>query len=151
MQKSFFIQCDNSFASNEPEQDSFAQVEELHLSEGFHWESIPDSPSLAPMTGLPPPVQDTPPSESPTEPQSGPLMPEASEEPPEQEENRRQTVAVKVEPNPAEAKGAVADRSTAKTRKNTVRTVSKACVTVWSRWNFLLIHVLGEHLLIVYS
>lgn len=125
MQNSFFIQCDNSFADNEPEQDSFTQMEELPLSEGFHWESLPDSPSFGPLTGLPPPVQDTPRSESSTEPQSSPLMPEAPGELPEQEDNRRQTVAVKVEPKPAEENGAVADQSTAKTRKNTVMTVSK--------------------------
>lgn len=125
MQKSFLIQCDSRFAANEPEQDSFTHLEEPPLSEGFHWESLPDSPSFAPLMGLPPPVEDTPPSRSPTEPQSSPLMPEPLEELPGQEDNARQTVAVKVETTPAEENGAVADQSTAKTSKNTVRTVSE--------------------------
>lgn len=125
MRKSLRIRCDYRCEYGKPEQESCTQMEELPLSEGFHWESIPDSPSSAPSTGLPPPVRDTPRSESLTQPQSSPLTPEASRELPEQEENRRQTVAVKVEPNPAEEHGAVADRSTAETRENTVVAVSK--------------------------
>lgn len=101
-------------------------MEELPLSEGFHWESVQtDSPWFAPLTGLPPPVEDTPRGESPTEQQSIPLMPEPAEELPGQEDNAGQTVAVKVETNPAEDDGAVADQSTAETRKNTVITVSE--------------------------
>lgn len=106
MQKSFLIQCDHRFANNELEQDRFIQMEELPLSEGFHWESLPDGPSLAPSTGLPPPLQET---ELATKPQSRPLMPEASKELPEHEDNRGQTLAMK----------------SAKSRKNTVVTVSE--------------------------
>lgn len=125
VQKSFFILCDNRFANNELEQDNWTQMEELPLSEGFHWESIPDSPSFAPFTGLPPPVQNTPRSQLPTEPQFSPLMPEASKELPKQDDNGRQTVTVKVESNSEEKNGSVTDQSTAKNRTNTVMTVSK--------------------------
>lgn len=139
MQKSLFIQCDNRFANDGPEQDG----EDLPLSEGFHWESLPDSPSLAP----PPPVQNTRPSESPTEPQSSLPRPDASEELPEEEENRRLTVAVKVEPNPAVENGAAADQSTAQTRKATAVTVSQ-CARDGLPY---LIHLLCKHLIIVNS
>lgn len=137
MQKSFFIQPDYRFANKEPERESFTQMEELPLSEGFHWESFPDSPSFAPSSELPPPIPDPPQSVSPTEPQSSPLTPEASGELPEQEENGGQSVAVKVEPKPPEEHGAVAERSAAETRNKTVRAVSK--LHPWYRWNILLI------------
>lgn len=143
MQKSLFIQCDNRFANDGPEQDG----EDLPLSEGFHWKSLPDSPSLAPLTGSPPPVQNTRPSESPTEPQSSLPRPDASEELPEEEENRRLTVAVKVEPNPAVENGAAADQSTAQTRKATAVTVSQ-CARDGLPY---LIHLLCKHLIIVNS
>lgn len=147
MQKSLLIQCDDRFANDGPEQDGFTQMEDLPLSEGFHWESLPDSPSLAPLTGSPPPVQNTRPSESPTEPQSSLPRPDASEELPEEEENRRGTVAVKVEPNPAVENGAAADPSTAQTRKTTAVTVSPCARDGLS----YLIHLLCKHLIIVYS
>lgn len=147
MQKSLFVQCDNRFVNDGPEQDSFTQMEDLPLSEGFHWESLLDSSSLAPLTGSPPPVHNTRPSESPTEPQSSLPRPDASEELPEEEENRRRTVAVKVEPNPAVENGATADQSTAQTRKTTAVTVSQCARDGLS----YLIHLLCKHLIIVYS
>lgn len=123
-------------------------MEEVPLSAGFHWESIPDSPSFAALTALPPPVQHTPQSDSLTEPQSSPLMPEASEELPARGDNGRQAAAVKVEPHPAEENGAVADQSSAKTRKNTTMTVSKLqCGIDGISYSF----IFSEHLIIVYS
>ncbi|XP_056872114.1 zinc finger protein 106 isoform X1 [Takifugu flavidus] len=107
--------------ANEPEPDDPPQPREPLLSEGFHWESLPDGPSFAPLVGSAPPGQDAPRSKSPTEPQSSWLKTDALEEPsPGQEDNTRQSVAVEVEPKPVEENGAVAGQSAAKKRKTTV-------------------------------
>lgn len=99
---------------------------ELLLSEGFHWESLPDGPLFAPGVGSAPPVQDTPRSQPPPEPPSSWLKTDALEEPcPGQEDNTRRTVAVEVEPKPVEENGAVAGQSATKRRKATVVSVSK--------------------------
>lgn len=108
----------------EPERDH--QPREPLLSEGFHWESLPDGPSLAPVVGSAPPGQDPPLRKPPTEPQSSWLKTDALEEPcPGQEDNTRRTVAVEVEPKPGEENGAVAGQRAAKRRKTTVVSVNK--------------------------
>ncbi|TWW68702.1 Zinc finger protein 106 [Takifugu flavidus] len=112
--------------ANEPEPDDPPQPREPLLSEGFHWESLPDGPSFAPLVGSAPPGQDAPRSKSPTEPQSSWLKTDALEEPsPGQEDNTRQSVAVEVEPKPVEENGAVAGQSAAKKRKTTVVSASR--------------------------
>lgn len=45
--------------SGSPDQDTLVQVEDMPLSEGFHWESVPHSPSDTHCTKLPPQPPDT--------------------------------------------------------------------------------------------
>ncbi|XP_070705518.1 zinc finger protein 106-like [Pempheris klunzingeri] len=103
------------------DQESSTQAKDLDLplSEGFHWESFPDSPSGAHWAELPPPPQDTIDTDSPTETQSASQMPE----PPEQlgaaqEDCRRQAVdSVKTEPNMEDKDVDLRDDSSANKRK----------------------------------
>lgn len=95
----------------------------MPLSEGFHWESVPDSPSGAHWTGLPPPTQDTTDNDSHTETQSDPQMQGPLEQPGAAQEGQKvEVVSVKVESNFEDEN--LRDNSSAKKRKHKVVTVS---------------------------
>lgn len=112
-----------------PDQGTSTQAEDLPLSEGFHWESLPHSTSGEHWTGLPPQPQETTRNESHTETRSDSQMQEPSEKPgAAQEACSRQTVravSVKVEANLEDENGDLRDHSSARKRKHNVVTVSK--------------------------
>ncbi|KAI3364223.1 hypothetical protein L3Q82_011026 [Scortum barcoo] len=109
-------------ASLQPDQESSTQAEDLPLSEGFHWESVPASPSH--WAGHRPPGQGRAHNPSHTETQSGPQMQEPLEQPAAAQEGGRgqtvEAVSVKAEPNFEDNN--FRDNSNAKKRKQEVVT-----------------------------
>lgn len=99
--------------------DTSAHAEDLTLSEGFHWESVPHNPPDARRTGLPP--QDTTQSESPSDARSGAQVHKPSE-PPGQ---TVKAVSVKVETDLKDQNGDLRDHSRARKRKEEMVIVSK--------------------------
>uniref|UniRef100_A0A3Q3N199 Zinc finger protein 106-like n=1 Tax=Labrus bergylta TaxID=56723 RepID=A0A3Q3N199_9LABR len=84
------------------ERKTQAEDNDLPLSEGFHWESFPDSPSAAHWTGLPtPPPQDNVANNCHIETQSNLQMQEPLEQPAAGQDGNQtaETVHVKEEPN----------------------------------------------------
>lgn len=96
-----------------PRPDTSACAEDLTLSEGFHWESVPHGPPDARQTGSPPQPQDTTQSESPSDARSDAQVCEPLE-PPAQ---TVKAVAVKVETNLENQNGDLRDHSRARKRK----------------------------------
>lgn len=111
------------------DKDHSTQAEDLPLSEGFHWESLPHSPPDAHWNGSPPQPQDTTCNESHTETQSESQMQESLEPPGAAQEacsgQMVKAVSVKVEPNLEDGNGDVRDHSSARKKKRKVDTVSK--------------------------
>ncbi|XP_044025924.1 zinc finger protein 106 [Siniperca chuatsi] len=107
---------------SDQESSTRAEDNDLPLSEGFHWESLPDSPSGAHWTGLHPPPQDAADNDSHAETQLDSQMQEPLEQPGAAQEGcSRQTVeavSVKVEPNPEVENGDARDNSGASKRKH---------------------------------
>lgn len=107
-------------AGPQPDQESSTHAEDLPLSEGFHWESVPVSPPQ--RAGHPPPNQGTAHNPSHTETQSGPQL----QDPPEQPAAAREgctghvaeAVSLKVEPDFEDFR----DNSSAKKRKQEMET-----------------------------
>ncbi|XP_049446993.1 zinc finger protein 106 isoform X2 [Epinephelus fuscoguttatus] len=115
----FGIQLANPLSN----QQSSTQAEsDMTLSEGFHWESFPNSPSAAHWTGLPPPPQDTVYNDSRTETQSAPQVQEPLEPPGAAQEGcSRQTVhavSVKMEQSCEDENGDLRASSGASKRKH---------------------------------
>ncbi|XP_034554979.1 zinc finger protein 106 [Notolabrus celidotus] len=97
-----------------------AEESDMPLSEGFHWESLPHSPSAEPWTALPPFLQDTTVNNSHTETtQSDVRMQEPLELPCQAQDNDQSVtvVPVKVEPKVEGKSGKKRSSSTASKRK----------------------------------
>uniref|UniRef100_UPI0037E8FD25 zinc finger protein 106 isoform X2 n=1 Tax=Semicossyphus pulcher TaxID=241346 RepID=UPI0037E8FD25 len=105
----------------EKEQSTRAEEKDMPLSEGFHWESFPDSPSAAHWAGLPAPLRDTTVNDSHTETQSDSQVQEPSKQPgAAQESCSDQTVEaapVKVEPDLEDDSRDLGSTSSANKRK----------------------------------
>ncbi|XP_018550495.1 LOW QUALITY PROTEIN: uncharacterized protein znf106b [Lates calcarifer] len=103
------------------DQESSSQLQdnEWPLSEGFHWESIPDSPSGPHMT-VPPPPQDTTDTDSHRETQSDPQVqePDTAQQVGGSSSSTVTATSVKTEPNLEDENGGLRDNSSAKKRKH---------------------------------
>ncbi len=114
-------------------QESSTQAQDLPLSEGFHWESLPHIPSGAYCTEPPPPSPVTADHDSHTETQSN----SRAQQLPEprgaaQEAYSSRTVkasSVKVEPNSEEENEDLSDHSGAKKRKHEEVMVSRTILS----------------------
>ncbi|XP_051263866.1 zinc finger protein 106 [Dicentrarchus labrax] len=107
-------------------QESSTQAEDLPLSEGFHWESLPDSPAGGNWTGLPPPPQHTADHGSHTGTQSDSQMQQPLQQPGAAQEGCSgqtvKVVSVKVEPNVEEENEDLRGHSSANKRTHRVVT-----------------------------
>lgn len=111
------------------DQDRSAQAEDLPLSEGFHWESLPHSPPDAHWNGLPPQPWGATYKESHTETRSDSQKQDSLEPPGAAQEacgeQMVKGISVKVEPSVEDGNGDLKDGSGARKRKHRVDTVSK--------------------------
>lgn len=122
------------YTLSEQESSTQAKDSDIPLSEGFHWESLPDSPSGTDWTGPPLPPQHATHDHSRMGTRSDSQMREPPERPgPAREGRSRQpveTVPMKVESNPEDENG---DNSSANKRKHTAVVVSTVLLSVGHR------------------
>ncbi|XP_031178318.1 zinc finger protein 106 isoform X2 [Sander lucioperca] len=107
---------------SDQESSTQAKDNDISLSEGFHWESFPNSPSGAHWTKLPPPPQDTTNNDSRPETQSDSQLQEPSEQPAAAfqccSSQTVEALSVKVEPNLEDENGDLRANSSASKRKH---------------------------------
>ncbi|KAM6992414.1 zinc finger protein 106 [Tautogolabrus adspersus] len=104
---------------SQTDRERLTQAEDTNspLSEGFHWESFPDSPSAAHRTGLPPPPQDNMVNDCHIETQSNLQMQEPLEQPAAGQDDNQTTEAVHVKVEPNQESENVEKRSTSVANK----------------------------------